>query len=620
MSTKQFKSKSKGFKPSMKGKQGRKDSRSPRINLDNERISTVEKDIERGSKQCGANDITTWNKNGELLKSACSYPFSSIVGDSIGATSVPGVMTFTYSPAISAGVNPIAANKAFQALYSDLVHANSRNYKYEYTDLAMFIMGGNEVFAALAEPMRIFGLYKAYQEPNRYYVDALVSSLGWDPADTRRHLSDIWYGVNELIIQTRQIWIPNTIPVLNRWIDMNTHVYKDAEGQRAQTYAFRRARYWMLSETASDQGTMLVPAVFNNNATYDDVSDSVGPESWYEFDRIAKTTQGNSSAKMTWPKFKSMVQKMINSLVASGDRGSIYGDMYAAFGENKLYAMPDFPGDFKVFPEYNAEILSQIENIEITPYFQRAIAQDNGQLDIASPLRIVPVWYINQGSTTAPYKVPVVGSGVTNGYTNWKDLAAVKGPAYSHLVNSHLSGQPTPEMVMILTRFKPGAVVPSAQYMLPANWVVDANSGQYPVGSKLTTNSLGAAPSSCSTEMVHDIKYTIFTNNGISWQGSINQWNVIDDASSWDDAETVSFDNSDMMAMAFDWHPFSTIVLQNWLNDDASVLPTSNRYSHNFIYAYGDYDNYTQMDDVNLRKIHEVAQYSAWGVPQVISR
>lgn len=181
------KSRGKGGKPGFKPlrEQPRKDSDDPRINLDNARESKVAKDIERDSKKSNANDISEFNKNPELLKSAASLPFASITGLPLqvtnGVKSVSGIMVMPYEPGLMGYDTQSAMNKAFQQIYSFVVHANSRNYKYEYTDLAMYTLAGIELFTAISEAIRVYGTAKAYTEENLYYGDAVIAALGFLP-------------------------------------------------------------------------------------------------------------------------------------------------------------------------------------------------------------------------------------------------------------------------------------------------------------------------------------------------------------------------------------------------------------------------------------------------------
>lgn len=600
----------KGFKPS-KGTQGRSDGRGKRVNLDNERVSKFDEAIERDSKKESANDIATWNRNPSLTKAAATYPFSAILGDPLdGKYTVPGIMIFDYSPTIGSGKDPVAFNQVFQAMYDWIVHANSRNYKYDFTDLAMYCTAGAELFAAICEPMRIYGIYKSYTEENRYLVDGLIEALGWDAQNFRDNLSRVWYELNDIIVSTRSIWIPNTIPVLKRWMDLNLHVYTDAPGKKSQIYAFRRARYWQLSQTGSNQGTSLVPASYEASTT-----------TRLEFDRM---TDFNSQA-MTWTKYKSMLKLMILSLQASGDRGMIYGDIKAAYGDNAIFGMSSFPSDFAIKPEYNSEVLMQIENIEYSPFVQRFVVQYQGK--VGNNLEMAPIWscFIDPASGSDAYVDCTAKSKkefYDNKYTRISPAAPSLygyGSTNKHLLNTHLEGQPTPEAIMIATRFKTGAVVSEigpvyineATASTPTldasgNWSEYFNPGA-------TANPIQTiyAPSSCSTEIVHDcliytysydtlgtlepqLQYAVYDQYPIPYSGSVGN--------------DVSYNTLNLMA--FDWHPFTYAVNGEW---DSATAATEAIAS--WVMAYGDFDNYALMDDYNLRNLHHVAQFSAWGVP-----
>lgn len=600
-----------GFKPS----QPRKDSDSRRVNFDNTRESKFERDIEEGTKKSGRNDITTWNRNPELMRAAGSLPFSTILGDPYGKgtagssmqfPSVPGIMTMYWSPSLGSSSDPVAFNKCFEAAYSFMVHANSRNYKYDFPDLAVYITGAEEVFSAIAEAIRIYGIFKAYDSLNRYYVDSVVSALGWYPKDVRLHLSDMWFGINDLILQTRQLWIPNDIPIIQRWVDLNSHIYLDAEGSRAQSYAFVRNRYWKVSETGSKQGTTLVPAVIDMNAT----TSTPVRAAYSEFSRIAsrKTTADVGGSSIYWYQFRSMIQDMIDSLVASQDRGSIYGDILTAYGAPRIYAMPEITADYTVKPEYNAAILSQIENLTVSPIEQRFVVQNQAAAN-KGRLYMAPVWYnILPDSETDKFTQPVTSSSATG---KLNVIAAAMAPT-SQILNAHFQGQPSPEFIMEATRFKVGAATQGEIQILGNTPAMDSATGKWTGINDTTVTNNGVFPSSCGTETVVWVSIT-----RLQYDAGGGRLTYTDDLEIF--KESTAATPRDVKAMerlmAFDWHPFvyDTKLIWTGNSTDSKIYQ-----GIELVESFGDFDNYIEMDDVVLSKLHATALYSAFGVPMSI--
>lgn len=572
----QNQNRSKGFKPTSKPGQPRKDSDDPRVNYDNTREDKFERDIARDSKKSNANDIAELSRNAELMKAAASIPFGSIIGtpvDGYKADAVPGILAFHWSP--NYGISDTTViNKAFQQIYSYIVHANSRNYKYEYTDLAMYCIAGMEVFVAIEEMKRAFGLMRGYSEKNAYYVDALVTAAGFDPDDLRKNLPNMWFDINNLIMQTRQIWIPNVLPVLQRSLRYAREVYTDANGFRSQIYIYRRNRFFQLSETADEKGTCLLPALMLRS-----------PGNWsqtYSFTGLPASSDDPDrpvdNVTNQWSVFKSMVQNMINQLVVSQDRGMIYGDILKAYGEEKIYAMSEMAVDYTVFPAYNSEELMQIENIEMSYNYD-------------------PMGW---------FQVPDLGEGnrINPGFFNLTDRITTGAPDL-HVLNMHFEGQASPEAVMVATRMKAGSLIKNDVRQQNYATITNTN-GVYDAGKvNLTIGNL-PLPYTAGTEVIRAI--FLFTYEG----GSPANLTNLDDLSVIQQTnQPATFWGSNLYRlMAFDWHPF----LYNTLANTPSEVGGHYNY---YIESYGDFDNYTTLTDDNLKKMHDVALFSLFGIPQL---
>lgn len=565
-------SKSKGFKPSYKGKQGRKDSSSKRVNFDNERVRKfdehVEDAIENGSKGKGANDITDFNRNQELLKSAGSLPFATILGnknlgDGSTKSAVPGIMTYVYNATYAAtDASNTVSNKAFQQLFSFIVHANSRTGAYEYTDDAMYCMAGIDVFAAIAEATRVYGTIMHYSEQNMYLADALVEAMGFIPEDIRRNRGQMWFDINNLIMQTKQIWIPDVMPILQRYIRLNSYIYTDAAGERSQIYVPVRQSYYMLSEIGNTNGTCLAPALIevNNN--------------WEQFRRQNNPMSGPTFQSVTWDQFKTMIQNMIDQLVASQDRGTIYGDILKAYGADKIYAMPSISADYIVIPQYNAEVLMQIENITVSPNYEVTGFTQNHDNNV---LRFTPVWSQYDAGTT--------------------DAPTVRGMATTQVLNTHIASQPTPEAIMIATRLKSGGINGNKK----VNTWLNLTPTAYPNEAGWVTASTQTANLPIPSTVGSELCIGIWTIRMMQISGVTETSRLYQQVNVTDVTEEAAL----MDLMAFDWHPFIY-----------SISTSSFPYIH-WDVAWGDFDNYIIISDEELNKLNEVAAYSLWGVPHI---
>lgn len=541
----------------VKREQPRKDSKSKRINMDNERVSKAGRDFkevkeelkEIGFKKTGkCNDIRWYASNPELLKSAASLPFSTTAGMPLpftNDTTVPGVLTVRYIPSLgmnsrinsgslATNANQSAVNQAAKNIYSFVVHANSRNQSYDAPDLMLNIMAGAQVFAYIALGIRAYGTMRKFHQQNNYTPQALINAMGFDYDDLSANLANMWFDLNELIARASQIWIPNDLPFIERWFWLNTNIYRDGDSVKSQYYMFIPKQIYMLSETGSTTGTSLIPV------------------SW------------DVDGGRTWEGYMTLANNMLNALLDSQDRGIMYGDILKAYGPEKLYRIQEITSDYMVEPVYDQEVLTQIENSNSFSRLAGAITQsDTG------------VIYQNF-STTGTTGDPVTP---TIGMSNY--------PIQPQILNFHTPEAPTPEMIMISTRLKS-----CGGFVTMSSGVVSA-----------------VAPVATGTEYVFD--YEIWFYNA----GQLTNEHITSDY--WFNPTTGSGSHIRAMAhwAAFDWAPWLYSISGTTLSSYTAVGSYGKGVAP--AYAVGDFDQYTTIDFDELIKMHATAQYSEFGVPSI---
>nr|AVX53696.1 putative capsid [Marmot picobirnavirus] len=518
------------------------------------------------------NDISWYNHNPELLKSAASLPFASIVGQGLNWTngvsvqSVPGIMSIGWSPAIGGELNGNGAiNQAATSTYSYLVHANSRNYTYEAADLMIAIMAGAEVFSILGAMIRAYGVAHRYSEANRYLPDGLLTSLGFQPDDVRKNFSKMWFDINLLIDRSKQIWIPNTMPFLMRRFWLNTTLFKDSSDVKGQIYAFVQNDYLSYQSTTLSTGGALLETGCGESANY--------------------TEFHPAENQYTWDQWMSVAEYMLQKLLDEEDRGIMYGDILNAYGADHIYALPTITSDYTVEPVYSEEVLMQIENLVISKdVTQCGCGQYDGN--------ILPIYKHTDMTPTAPISAGLPGA---------------------QLLNFRFNTQPTPEAIMVATRGKAAGMIGirSKNIIVSHAWNKDFQARPVSFNESSTQD---IRISTCGTEIFTSIR--IWTRNLDSSMGPsyFDAFDLMQCMAIWpkNDASIIGRAN----LMAFDWHPFLYSVQGGPHSDDQYPENGSVLYSGTQA-AYGDYCNYVQISADNLERLHSVALYSEFGVPQM---
>nr|AVX53619.1 putative capsid [Marmot picobirnavirus] len=523
--------------------------------VDNQQDPVKERIQSDGRRVATANDVGWYSNNPELLRSAGSVPFASILGAPYGTAgkAVPGIMRIMWDPSFGAGDKPIAINQAADSMYSYVVHANSRNYSYTAPDLMILTIAGMQVFSMLASMIRAYGIVKYYTESNRYSPDSLLVAMGFKPENFRDNLSQIWFDINNMINMSKQVWVPNKFPLLERWFWLNSNVFKDAEGERGQLYVPVQTHYLQYNEMMLQTGGCLTPLQHptNGNGAF-----QPGP-SLYD-----------------WSTWKRAFENLLTSLIDSEDRGIIYGDLLNAYGPEQLYALPQIDANYAIEPVYSAEVLTQIENLTVHCVTTVGLVQREEDL-----------------------------------YPLWDEASIVWPIPGTSILNFHTVTQPTPEMVMVATRLASIGYQRGHCFSVKSPSQSDLNDLIEKVQND--TRSDIPIPMACGSEIVWRVE-TIQIVSGSRTFGSFNP-------------VMYSGDNLPQAAgdlMAFDWHPFLYRV-----RDESEITPPENKdwtwfpqgalISGLLSEAYGDFDNYTELDAATLQKLHDVAMYSLFGVPHI---
>lgn len=623
----------KGFKPG----QPKKDSDTPRINADNARIDKVEDTIEADSKKENANKIEDFSGNPELMRAVSSLPQFTILGTPVSSNSnfrVPGIMTMYWVPNFGNERVPISWNQAWKQAFAYMVHANSRNYSKDFTDYGIATHAAIEVFAAIEDARRVYGVAKAYTEQNFYLVENLINAMGFNPESIRTNLSRMWGDINDLIVKTKDLWVPNVFPILSRYLDYNTYVYTDAPGQRSQTYVYVRRFYYQFSATGNDQGGCLIKA---RVPVYDvtglqDVEHVTG---WKVFDRYpVNRTSGTiyrQPITYTWQEFKAMIESMINAIVNQQDLGNMYGNMMNAYGPDKCFALQAMDPSYTVLPTMNAEIMAQIENLNVCDAVPEGFGQIQGSTSV--------------GSATGPSMIQFYSRSTLAGNENKVFVPTVAGGEVS-VLNFHTTEQPSNAFIVEATRMKTASLIVDSRLVVKSEstaqqnldpddddlyykqrmYIPDAGTYNYLLDGD---TSPVYVPYTAGSEMVTGV--CIWVKTGVR----VNAGFVMSDlayrditsffGSTYGSATSTSqLDNLGYL-MAFDWHPFTV--------NTTNIIPTANLPGSNstfgtvptqdsslslvtWVSGYGDYDNYSTINRQELKRLNDACFYSLFGIPQ----
>lgn len=279
--------------------------------------------------------LTFANPVGEAIRDVINYESPNFPLQGV-PTNTPGILKIPYVPTIGISANASSAiNLASIKLYSYVRHANSGSRNYERADQTLIYVAIMNVVATLAAAQRIYGLCQVYNRYNRYYPRAIINSMFENNTafdDLIQNLANYYFRINVLINKLSALAIPSGMSVLDRWVWMNSHVWLDANSDKAMVvYYMPSGMYKFNPKHANGTSLDYVRFALGNGATFSDILNKV--------------------------------ESSLNELMGDEDVGIICGDIIKAFGSDRLVHVDSIPADYTVVPEYNLEVLQQIHHV-----------------------------------------------------------------------------------------------------------------------------------------------------------------------------------------------------------------------------------------------------------------
>lgn len=205
------------------------------------------------SKECNKNNDVSWyNKIESLYTPATKVPFDLVAGlpydnqltpnDKVPNASswvAPGIMTIRVAPSIgySNDVNS-AVNIAAQQIYVETTRKNNRSRTYDRTDLMMLILGMDSAYMLFEFLDRAYRGFNNISASNRYYPLRLLQAMYIDVDNVQQVLADLRSRINLFAYKLASINVPDQLTYITRHSWLFSHVYKDADTEKAQAYMF----------------------------------------------------------------------------------------------------------------------------------------------------------------------------------------------------------------------------------------------------------------------------------------------------------------------------------------------------------------------------------------------
>lgn len=524
-----------------------------------------------------SNDKSWYNRIKPLSDAAANYPFGAPIGSRLLASnsfktykmgtqditmqssleSVPGICVINYVPTIGGTEDQATApvNMAAMQLFAYQRSKNSRSASYDAPNLMMYFMAMRSVYALYASLVRVYGSLNLSTPFGRYMPQALVRAQGFDYDDLTKNMAAFHYTINQFAYKLGQLNVPAGMSIIDRNVWMNTGYYLDSQSVKAQMYLYRQEGYHRYTEAVE------------------------GP-SFLQYKPLTQYVSGDNG--LTYEDINTLITDFLQPLLESEDLGTISADIIKAYGLENCITIAPIASNYATLPEYNPEVLTQIENTVLTGTIDTGIGSTDMDIIEIIPANELGSPYLEQNTYTMPYEI--------NNSLNGKSFVAA---AYTgdFILNFHTQNT-DPDSVMVATRLT----------NIPTHLTNMFVENESPViewgvcGSELATTAQifyfydkpGGSWDLGNTPM-------ITSNVGALWSASLDAQNVS------------NVINLISKFVCFDWAPRMSVITMADTNLPTNVAPIF------------DVDYYTTLNLSDLKRMHEAAITSEFVIAKIDS-
>lgn len=490
----------------------------------------------------GCNDWRWYAASPEMVKAYASFPFGQAVGlpltglaDSLAENALPGIMRLGFIPTIGGAQDESApANVAMRKIYSDVRHKNSGRTNYDAPDMMFYLLAMDSVYMYIMWLRRLYGIMLNYTVFNRYYPEGLAEAMNIDFNDLKQHMPDLNGYINLLSAKVAGSFaIPNGMSYMARHSWMVSGLYTDANTQKAQLYFYDPDGYMQIQFT----GTPSAPVT------------AIG--------YIPSPNASTASARATFADLVRFGEGLVNPLFQSEDINIMSGDILKAYGPGGIVTLPATPDTLVIVPEYNQEVLMQMENATVfSGPWSGGVTQNTGLMGgyLVEDVSLSILYEAGKGGTSSPSS---------------SALADIKEPGASEkLLNFHHEGV-TPEEVIVATRLTCGY-----ENVTFADGYLKVTPVGY--GSEIVTSG-------------NIMRWSYGRGVGDAIVRSSQWYTFASYMASGTYTAPASRNSTQLILLSmlsmFDWHPF--IQVGNMTVQSNTITSMS------FAYLFGDVDNYT---------------------------
>lgn len=307
-----------------------------------------------------SNDPGWYTRSGLLTRNASNISTYLPIGDMMSNTILQrdftpaGIARYDYMPCFGDVSGPThSINYVARLLYTVVNSKNSRNDRYDPSDLMTYVLGVANAWVLHSVVLRMIGMFNTYSVLNRYWWQDVMRTMGFSPIDATNDINHWVTLANKMALALNTLPVPKGITYFDRCQMLPSTVYVDSPVEKASFYYFMPARLFKFTYDDEGKGMLESVATPFANHTY-------------------------SNASITPVELEAFFNSLTSDLLNDSDIRYMGADIYKAY-DGDLYKIPQIDVKFTQSFVYDPMMNLQLRNATVHDYLRDGMQEKSGQ-------------------------------------------------------------------------------------------------------------------------------------------------------------------------------------------------------------------------------------------------
>lgn len=363
--------------PNSQSKDSRKTSQNAKRKGKTKRDYSDPKDRETRGSHLEAreysNDPGWYTRSGLLTRNASNISTYLPIGDMMSNTILQrdftpaGIARYDYMPCFGDVSGPThSINYVSRLLYTVVNSKNSRNDRYDPSDLMTYVLGVANAWALHSVVLRLIGMFNTYSVLNRYWWQDVMQTMGFAPIDATNDINHWVTLANKMALALNTLPVPKGITYFDRCQMLPSTVYVDSPIEKASFYYFLPVRLFKF--TYDEEGKGMLESVATPFANHTFHNATIRPADLEAF-------------------FNSLTSDLLND----SDIRYMGADIYKAY-EGNLYTIPQIDAKFTQSFVFDPMMNLQLRNATVHTYLWDGMHENTSHYSISQDMAHNCLW------------------------------------------------------------------------------------------------------------------------------------------------------------------------------------------------------------------------------------